>query len=128
MSDRSAFCRSLPLTLSQIAPLAGCPILAELLQVAARHVEADAVAEDVLIRFLGVDAAAALADGHHHFGFIVEVRRLRRIVHVAAARNQRELGLDEEKRGLAAIAAHFLLVLDVVAPDAEDASHRVEVL
>jgi hypothetical protein len=32
--------------------------------------------------------------------------------------------LDEEERLLAAVAAHFLLVLGVVTPDAEDAADR----
>src|SRR5436190_925553 len=33
-------------------------------------------------------------------------------------------GLDEEERLLAPVAPHFLLMLDIVAPDAKDAAHR----
>ena len=48
-------------------------------------------------------------------------------MHLAAAGNQGELGFDEEKGLLTAIAAHFLLVFDVITADAEDAPHRKQV-
>src|SRR5204863_1651783 len=45
-------------------------------------------------------------------------------MHVAPERYQRMRGLDEEERLLAPVAPHFLLMLDIVAPDAKDAAHR----
>src|SRR6185436_17678699 len=114
MSPRSAFCRCLPFTWSQIAPRAGWPIFAagtSALQVAARHVQADGVAIDVVVGSLGVDAAPALAERHHELGFVVIVGGLRRVVHVTATRHQRMRALDEEEGLLAAVAAHFFLML-----------------
>src|SRR6185295_2297619 len=37
--------------------------------------------------------------------------------------HERELGLQEEERRFAAVAAHFLLMLGIVAADAENAPH-----
>src|SRR6185503_17234145 len=92
-------------------------------QVAARHVQADGIAEDVVVGAFGVDAAPALAERHHQLGLVVVIGGLRRVVHFAAAGLERELALQEEERRLAAVAAHLLLVLGVVAADAEDAAH-----
>jgi hypothetical protein len=103
-------------------------VLADLLQIAARHVQADAVAEDVVVRFFRVDAPAALADGDHHLRLVVVIRGLGRVVHIAAARDQRVRRLEEEEGGLAPVSAHLLLVLHVVAADAEYAPHREPVL
>ena len=99
ISERSPFCVTLPFTLSQIAPLAGMAdhrdrlqrgarrgvverlahlpraahFLRLALQVAARHVEPDAVAEDVVERFLDRDVRAALADRDDHLDLVVQV-------------------------------------------------------
>src|SRR5207244_1159995 len=64
-------------------------VLAPLLQVAAGHVEPYGVAEDVVVRPLYVDAATALVKRDHELGLVVIVGALRRIVHLAAARDQR---------------------------------------
>jgi hypothetical protein len=61
-------------------------------------------------------------------GLIVVVRGLGRVVHRAAAGDQRVRRLEEEERRLAPVAAHFLLVLYVVAADAENAPHRKPLL
>src|SRR5438067_2055434 len=99
-------------------------VLAPLLQVAARHVQADGVAEDVVVGPLHVDAPPTLAKGDDELGLVVIVGALCRIVHLGAARDECELALQEEERCLAAIAAHLLLMLGVVAPDAENAPYR----
>src|SRR3990172_3161717 len=44
------------------------------------------------------------------------------------ARKKRVRRLDEEKRSLAAVTAHFLLMFDVIAADAENPAHREQVL
>ena len=99
-------------------------VLAPLLQVAPRHVEAHRIAEYVLARPFCVDAPAAFADGDDHLGLIVIIRSFSRVVHFAATRHQRVRALEKEERLLATAAAHLFLVLGVVAPDAEDAAHR----
>src|SRR5205085_11806672 len=98
-------------------------VLAPLLQVPARHVEADGIAEDVVIGALYVDAAPAFMERDYQLSFVMVVGGLRRVVHLAAAGDQREFALQEEKRRLTAVAAHLLLVLGVVSTDAEDAAH-----
>jgi len=95
-------------------------VLSPLLQIATRHVEADCIAEDMIVGLLGVDAPAAFRESNHHLGLIVVVGAFRRVVHRAAARHERVRALDEEKRLLAPVAAHFLLVLGIVAADAEN--------
>src|SRR5258708_9902040 len=98
-------------------------VLAPLLQVAARHVQAHGVAEDVVVGPLHVDTPPALVERDDELGLVVIVGGLCRVMPLAAARDKRELTLQEEERRLAAIAAHLLLVLGVVAPDAKDAPH-----
>jgi hypothetical protein len=102
-------------------------VLAPLLQIAARHVQADGVAENVLVGALRVDAAPAFGERDHELGLVVVIRSLRRIAHLAAVGHERVCALDEEKRLLAAVAAHLLLMLGIVASDAEDAPHRKRV-
>src|SRR6185436_4378826 len=99
-------------------------VLADLLQVAARHVQSDGIAKYVSSRVLGRDATSLLRDCDHHLGLVMQVRGLRRVMDVTPERDERMGGLDEEKRLLAPVATHFLLVLDVVSPDAKDAAHR----
>src|ERR1041385_6507401 len=98
-------------------------VFAPLLQVAARHVEAYRVAQYMVVGTLGIDAAPASVKRHDELRLIVIIGRFCGIVHGAAARHERELALQEEEGGLAAIAAHFFLVLGVVASDAEDSAH-----
>ena len=99
-------------------------VLAPLLQVAARHVEADGVAEDMVVRPLHVDAAPALVDRDDELCLVVIVGRLRRVMHVGAAYDERKFALQEEEGCLAAVAAHLFLVLGIVTADAEDATYR----
>src|SRR5256885_16011395 len=77
-------------------------VLAPLLQVAARHVQADGIAEDVVIGALYVDAAPAFMERDYQLGLVMVVGGLRRVVHLAAARDQPEFALQEEKRRLPA--------------------------
>src|SRR5438105_10143055 len=108
-----------------LAEVPGPPVvLAPLLQIAARHVQADRVAKDEIVGAAHVDAPAALAERDNELGLVVVVRSLRRVMHFTAARDERVLALQEEKRLLAAVAAHLLLMLGVVAPDAENAAYR----
>src|SRR3954464_2346614 len=102
-------------------------VLAPLLQVPPRHIEADRIAEHVIVRFLRVDAAPAFGERDDQFRLVVIVRGLGGIVDCSALtfryRYQRELALDEEERLLAAVAAHLFLVPGVIAPDAENAPY-----
>src|SRR5256885_16646249 len=97
-------------------------VLAPLLQVPARHVEADGIAEDVVIGALYVDAAPAFMERDYQFSLVMVVGGLRGVVHLAAARDQREFALQEKERRLAAIDTHLLLVLGILSTDADDAS------
>src|SRR3954467_5800800 len=80
-------------------------VFAPLLQIAPRHVEADGVSEDVIVGALYIDAAAAFVKRNPQLGLVVVVGRLRRIVNLAATDDEREFGLQEKERRLAAIAA-----------------------
>ena len=101
------------------------------LQVAARHVEADRVAEDERrSRLRPATLHARLADRHHELDLVVEVLGGQRIAD-AARRCRRHDGHDrvgrlgeEERRLLGGIAAHLLRVLGVVAADAIDVADR----
>src|SRR4051794_2482684 len=77
-------------------------VFAPLLQVPPRHIEADRIAEHVIVRFLRVDAAPAFGERDDQFRLVVIVRRLGGIVDCSALtfryRYQRELALDEEER------------------------------
>jgi hypothetical protein len=75
------------------------------------------------VGFLDIDATFAQSDDQFHF--MVQIRALRRIGHVAVAQQQSVGGLHEEKRWLPIrIAAHFSRVLGVIAADAKDAADR----
>src|SRR5258706_1493197 len=99
-------------------------VLADLLQVPARHVEAHRVAKDVCDRVLGGNPPPLPAYCDHHLGLVVQVRGLRWIVDVAPERHQRMGRLDEEKRLFAPVAAHLLMVLYIVAADAPNTWSR----
>ena len=53
------------------------------LQVAAGHVQTDAVAEDVFLRIRRFDIPPACADRHHQLDFMVQVAGERGVVHLA---------------------------------------------
>src|SRR5262245_32637358 len=78
----------------------------------------------MVVRALRRDPPAALTDDGHHLRLPVVGFALRRVMHVAAAWDERMRGLQEKERLLPAVAPHFLLVLDVIAAHAEDAPHR----
>src|SRR6266568_4388613 len=99
-------------------------VLADLLQIAPGHVQAHRVTPDVLVGLGRRDLMAACADDCDHLGLPVVMGRHRRIVHGATLGDQIMSRFGEEERLLAAVAPHFLLVLDVIAPDAENAAHR----
>src|SRR5260221_9496583 len=98
-------------------------VLADLLQIAPGHVQAHRVTPDVLVGLGRRDLAAARADYRNHLGLPVVIARHRRIVHGAALGDQIVSRFGEEERLLAAVPAHLLLVLHVVAADTEDAAH-----
>nr|GEU28366.1 hypothetical protein [Tanacetum cinerariifolium] len=100
------------------------------LQVAARHVETDRVAEDVAGRVFHGDIAAALADGDHQFALVVQVARLRRVRqlgHLAGRHRHDGLGVarfaEEEWRFAVGIGTHFARVARVVAAHAVHAAN-----
>ncbi len=94
------------------------------LQVAARQVDADAVAPHAIERLVLRDVAAAGLERHHHLDLVMQVVGQRRVGHRAAVMHDRVGGLGEEERRLALVLAHLLDVLEIVAPDAPDAAHR----
>src|SRR5687767_15654696 len=70
-----------------------------------------------------VDAPSALRDRDDQLGLVMVIGGLCRVVDGAALRHQSEFALQEEERLLAAVAAHLLLMLGVVASHAENAPH-----
>src|SRR5438309_6669985 len=98
-------------------------VFSDLLQITPGHVQADGVTPDVLVRPGRGDLVAARADNRDHLGFPVVVARHRRKVHGTPLGHQIVGRLGEEERLLSAVAAHLLLVLHIVAADAEDAAH-----
>src|SRR5712691_7274959 len=72
--ERAAGCRFVEV----LAEIPGPPVvLPPLLQVATRHVEADRIAEDMVVSLPRVDAVPTLGDRHYHFRLVVVVGRLR---------------------------------------------------
>ena len=149
-SVRSPFCRSVPLTESQILPLAGWPIFeagcsapqgAEwsndlpishgrsflreaMLQVAAGEVDADAVAVDVVERLVGRNVEAAALHRHDQFDLVMQILGQRRVGDGGAIRLDHVGVLGEEERRRPLVIAHLADVLEIVAADAPDAADR----
>src|SRR6266852_759814 len=95
------------------------------LQIAARQIEADRIAEDVLEGGLALHAGSALPDRHHQLHLVRQLLRERRVGDVAALRHDRVGRLGEEEGRLAVgVAAHLAGVLGVVASHAVDAPDR----
>src|SRR5207302_4264694 len=95
----------------------------DLLQITPGHVQAHRVAPDVLVGLRRRDFVATRADKRNHLGLPVVVARHRRIVHCATLEDEIMGRFGEKERLLAAVPAHLLLVLYIVAADAEDAAH-----
>ncbi len=119
-SVRSPFCRSVPLTESQILPFAGCPIL-----------EAGCTAEQGAEwsndlptshgrSFWNVEAAALHRDDQ--FDLVVQVLGQRRVGDGGAFRLQHVGVLGEEERRRAFVISHLADVFEIIAPDAPDAA------
>ena len=94
------------------------------LQIAARQVDADAIAPHAVERLVLRDVAAAGLQRHDHLDLVMQVAGQRRVGHRAAVMHDRVGGLGEEERRLALVLSHLLDVLEIIAPDAPDAPHR----
>ncbi|MNI57634.1 hypothetical protein D3C73_1127070 [compost metagenome] len=98
------------------------------LQVTAGHVQAQRVAPHAIVGFVDRNVATALAQHHDQFHFVVQVRGLGRVRHLAGLavghRAHGVGGLAEEERVFTAGETHFLGVFGVVAAHAVDAAHR----
>ena len=99
--------------------VAGCD-----LQVAAREIDADAVAVNAIERLLRLDVAAAALERDDKLDLVVHVLGQRRIGRRAAVRHDGVGGLGEEERRFAHVVAHLLDVLDVIAADAPQPAYR----
>ena len=98
------------------------------LQVAARHVEADAVSPYVIERLVDRNVRSAFADGHDQFDLVMQVLGRLRIGNGRVIGHDRIRRLHEKKRRLAVgVVAHLARVLGVVATDAIDAPDREHV-
>ena len=85
----------------------------------------DGVPEDQVEGSFGGDVAAARGQGDHQLDLVVEVGRGGGEVELAAVGDHSGGRLGEEERRLAVgVVAHLDGVLGVVAPDAEDPTHR----
>ena len=99
------------------------------LQIAARHVQPDRIAEHAVQRLLGRDFAPTLVQRRDQLAFIVVVLRQRRIGMISDLARRDVLDrvrrlLEEERRLACRIAAHLARMCGVVAADAVDAPHR----
>ncbi|AEM42588.1 hypothetical protein KVU_PA0169 (plasmid) [Ketogulonicigenium vulgare WSH-001] len=94
------------------------------LNVAARHIKADGIAPDVILRIRLGNMAAALADGQHQLDLVVVIPGFggigdgRATVHHTIGRL-----LKEQRRVTISGAAHFLDMRDIVAADAVNPAH-----
>ena len=149
-SVRSPFCRSVPLTESQILPLEGWPILEagcsaeqgaewsndlpishgrSFLREAccrSRRVRSmpTRVAVDVVERLVGGNVEAAALHRDDQFDLVMHVLGQRRVGDGGAVGLDHVGMLGEEERRRALVIAHLADVLEIVAPDAPDAANR----
>ena len=94
------------------------------LQIAARHVQTDGVAVDMIQRTRGRDLEAATVQSHYQLDLVMQVRRAGRVVHLAALGHDGIGRLEEEKRRLfVRVFAHLARVGGVVASDAVNPMH-----
>ncbi len=96
-----------------------------LLQVAAREIDPDGVAEDVIEGARDGDVMAAALERHDELELVMQVLRLGRIGDGRAVLHQRVRRFHEEEGLLAAgVAAHLARKLGIVPADAINAAHR----
>ena len=102
-------------------------VFAPELQIAARHVEADGVAPDIVVGIGGADVGAGLADDGREFAFPLIVDGLGRILDigdaVGFATDGVRRGLGENEGRHVGGDAHFFFVIVVVEAHAENAAH-----
>jgi hypothetical protein len=103
------------------------------LQVAARHVEADRIAEDKVLGISGCDVRTPFAYRHDELELVMQIARRHRVGDAThGGWNHRHDGIgrfrEEEWRLLRRVSAHFLRVLGVIAPDAIDVTDRKELI
>src|SRR5687768_4855096 len=112
--------------LESLADLPWPPVLlAFALQIAAGHVEADAIAPDASERLIERNIAAALAERDHQFDLVMHVVRFIGVGEITAIDDEAARILLEEERLFAiGIAAHLDRMRRIVAPDAIDAVNR----
>src|SRR5258708_15199687 len=95
------------------------------LQVAARQVDADAVAPDVIERLVRRNRLTGLADRDDQFDLVLHIRSQRRIRDDAARGDDRVSGLREEEWRVAVpVRAHFPRVVGVSCGAAEPPPRR----
>src|SRR5882757_3497898 len=94
------------------------------LAIAARHVEADGVAVDMLVGLLGGNVHGAGLHRHHQFRFILEVAGEFRVAHLAAVLHDHVALLLEEERRLLGVVVQLAYTAGAVTPHAVDAAHR----
>jgi hypothetical protein len=97
------------------------------LQIAARHVDADGIAEDVLHCLRGLDVGAARFEANDQLDLEVHILSGRRIGEFPVNDDVVWVLLKEERRVLD-VAAHFPRMFDVVAAHAVNAVDRKELV
>ena len=94
------------------------------LQITARHVQADGVAEDVFRSVGGGDIFSTFADGHDQFNLVVQIAGLAGVGAVGGFTgfgHQHGIGwLQKEEGRFAACESHFFGVFFVIAAHAVD--------
>ena len=95
------------------------------LQIAPRHIEADAIAEHVIERLILGNMRTTQADGHHQLNLVMHIAGAGRIGKVATGKNQ-AVGtfLEEERLFAVRVMAHFPGMVRIVPTDAIDPANR----
>ena len=94
------------------------------LQIAARHVEADGIAPDMLQRIAQGDVGAATFQRHHKLDLVMHVVAVRGIGKLAGGIEVVGVLLKEERRFAIRVMPHLNRMGRIVAADAIDAAHR----
>src|SRR6478609_8839896 len=94
-----------------------------LLQVAARQIDANRIAVDVIERLVGRDIQPAALHRHDQLDLVMQVLGQRRVGNGGAVALQHVAMLGEEEWRRALVVSHLADVLEIVAPDAPDAAN-----